>query len=448
MISVPAMVMGGTDISRRGFMELSQYNIITKKDNDYLLINTRTGYIVKLSGDKEKAKFEKMENDCFDFDDSDDFVSQLLEIGFIVENLSIEFRTVKENFDFYFLSDKFLRLTLIVTEDCNFGCKYCYENHGNISFDKDLYNSIYNTIKTGIIDGKYKNIEINFFGGEPMLQYNHIIMFLEKLNELMPNYPDVSLSCSIITNGYLLTLPRYEGLTNLGIKNYQVTIDGSEEDHNKYRPLLNGKGTWGKITDNLKDISRSDIKSRIYLRSNINYDISKKYVSFLSDIQKSLDNNIILQISPIKKFNENVGIYAEDKNIDEIIATMYAKSREMGIENMMKHELDFGCMVCKMALPNSYVIDPHGNLSKCTVYFKDDITQVGKILEDGTFSFNDNLTIWNNNKIEVKCKNCKVLPLCANRDCPYLKINNLNSENCNPSEKISSIIESVERGLI
>lgn len=429
-------------------MELSQYNVITKKENDYLLINTRTGYIVQLSGEEEKLKFEKMENGEFIFDNPDDFTSQLLEMGFIVENLRTEFKTVKENFDFYFLSDKYLRLTLIVTEGCNFRCKYCYEDHGNVSFDKHLYNSIYNIIKTGIMDDKYKNIEINFFGGEPMLQYNHIIMFLEKINKLIHNYPDVGLSCTMVTNGYLLTLPRYERLTSLGIKNYQITIDGSEEDHNNYRPLLNGEVTWDKITGNLKDICRSAIKSRIYLRSNINHDISEDYIYFLSHIQNSLGNNFILQISPIKKFNDNVGSCADDKNMDEIIFTIYAKSKEMGIKNMIQHELDFGCMVCKMALPNSYVIDPYGNLSKCTVYYKDDITQVGKILKDGTFSFNDNLTIWDNNKIDVRCKSCKIFPLCANRDCPYSKINNLGLENCRPNRKIDSIIESVKEGLI
>ncbi|WP_077369618.1 radical SAM/SPASM domain-containing protein [Anaerosalibacter sp. Marseille-P3206] len=429
-------------------MELSQYSILTKKGNDYLLINTKTGYVVKIYGDIEKLKFEKIINTKFDFDDSDNFYSELLEMGFIVEDFKNEFKQVKSNFDYYFSSDYFLRLTLIVTENCNFKCKYCYEEHNNISFTKELYNAIYNTIETGIVNGRYKNIEINFFGGEPMLQYSPIIDFLKKLNELILEHRDVNLSCTMVTNGYFLTLPKYEILSKLGIKNYQITVDGMQKDHDLYRPLVNGEGTWSIIINNLKDILKSKVKSNIYLRSNINSDISKKYFDFLYYIKKNLDNNFILQLSPIKKFSENVIGCSNDENIDEIITSIYDKSKELNIKTMMQHGLDFGCMACKMALPNSYVIDPYGNLSKCSVYFKDDITKVGKIMEDGLLLFNEKLSLWDNDKLDSKCENCKLFPLCGNRSCPYVKIKSLNSESCEPNKNIDTIKKLAMKGLI
>lgn len=427
-------------------MKLSKYNILIKKENNYLLINTKTGYIVELSGEEERKKFDEIENGCLDLDESDNFLSKLSQMGFVIQNLSTEIKAVKEKIDSYFISDK-LSLTLIVTENCNFGCKYCYEKHNDKSFDKGLYNSIYNNIRNGILEGKYKKIEITFFGGEPMLQFNNIIVFLKKLNKLLEKYPQVSLSCSMVTNGYLLTLPRYKELANLGIKNYQITLDGIKDTHNKYRPLLNGGPTWEKILENLVNISEADIKSRIYLRSNINYDISQEYISFLYDIQEKLDNDFVLQLSPIKKFNEHVIISNKEKNINTILNDIYSKSSEMGIKTIVKHDLDFGSMICKVALPNSYVIDPYRNLSKCTVYFKNSDTQVGKILKDGSLSFNNNLNLWNQN-VDDKCSNSKIFPLCANRNCPYAKINNLDYEICNQSEKINSLLGSIERGLI
>ena len=73
------------------------------------------------------------------------------------------------------------------------------------------------------------------------------------------------------TNGYLLTPEVFERLLKLKVYNYQITIDGVQENHDKYRTLKNGAPTFEKIIDNLQNISKN-IKSnafKIAIRANI-----------------------------------------------------------------------------------------------------------------------------------------------------------------------------------
>ncbi|MFR6582323.1 MAG: radical SAM protein [Ruminococcus sp.] len=73
------------------------------------------------------------------------------------------------------------------------------------------------------------------------------------------------------TNGYLLTPEVFERLLKLEVYNYQITIDGVQENHDKYRTLKNGAPTFEKIIDNLQNISKN-IKSnafKIAIRANI-----------------------------------------------------------------------------------------------------------------------------------------------------------------------------------
>ena len=45
------------------------------------------------------------------------------------------------------------------------------------------------------------------------------------------------------TNGYLLTPNIIDQIFSVGLTNFQITVDGDEESHNKLRVLKNGNPT-------------------------------------------------------------------------------------------------------------------------------------------------------------------------------------------------------------
>ena len=59
------------------------------------------------------------------------------------------------------------------------------------------------------------------------------------------------------TNGFFLDKTMFDMLYKLKIYNYQITIDGEKEHHDKYRVTHNGKGTYDVIMSNLLNIKKS-----------------------------------------------------------------------------------------------------------------------------------------------------------------------------------------------
>ncbi|HCD9507322.1 TPA: radical SAM/SPASM domain-containing protein, partial [Listeria monocytogenes] len=66
---------------------------------------------------------------------------------------------------------------------------------------------------------------------------------------------------NLTSNGFNLTEKLFFQLVNSGIKFFQVTIDGNKEDHDSLRKLKNGKGSYERIINNLKQISYNPSKA-------------------------------------------------------------------------------------------------------------------------------------------------------------------------------------------
>lgn len=76
----------------------------------------------------------------------------------------------------------FRQITLIITENCNLNCTYCYEKHKENSY------MTFETAKK-IIDKEFEEvsdkdfIQVEFFGGEPFLNFDLIKEVVEYVNE-------------------------------------------------------------------------------------------------------------------------------------------------------------------------------------------------------------------------------------------------------------------------
>lgn len=145
---------------------------------------------------------------------------------------------IDEIHSYYEDNDYFLRFIMMPTEGCNFRCTYCYENHNKKEKKLD-YETIYSFMEDKVKEKEWKQIIINWFGGEPLLKIKEIQSFSETIKSLRDNYPIIS---SITTNGYTLTNHNISILEKAGILNYQITIDGEEQD--KTRILSDGSPTY------------------------------------------------------------------------------------------------------------------------------------------------------------------------------------------------------------
>lgn len=375
----------------------SKYNIVSQN----IIFNTKTFAKLKL----DEHHLEIFNNGFFDmFNDSEKKL--LADNGFLVESNEKELQEITTK-----LNDKEkneMRLIIFPTMQCNFRCTYCYEDKTNINLDDEKYSKLIEIIDK--FNGKY--IYISWFGGEPSLKSSKIISFLKLVKDKCIE-KNISLQCGMTTNFYLIDLNMLNNYVNSGIKYFQVTLDGLKMTHDKYRPLVDGSGTFDRVYDNLRQALLSNLDFKIALR--LNYDNKTDYKDFFEMmIPFSKDKRFTFEIHPICNWDE--------KNRDYACNDFETKERKKEIQalmNSLKIQIDNESifskyMPCYACLKNNYIVDACGNIKKCTIHLNDKKNCLGKLNEFD----NINDDIWTRYKYE-ECPNCEIFPLCLGKMCKY-----------------------------
>lgn len=192
-----------------------------------LLNNTKTGYTIKLDKDSYNT-FQNIDA----LADGDD-IDEILNMGFIIDADADEFSEIYFNHICTKYDKSVLNITIQTTNQCNFACPYCYQQHIPKVFDETNQEALIKFIK-GQIENKVREIRIHWFGGEPTLNMNTIFAVEQKLNLIKSEYRNVEISNYMTSNGYLLDLEMFKRIDKYtNIKDIQITIDGIEDIHNQ-----------------------------------------------------------------------------------------------------------------------------------------------------------------------------------------------------------------------
>ena len=135
-------------------------------------------------------------------------------------------------------------IMLLVTENCNLNCSYCYERR------KNLKNMPYETA-VSIIDAHLKDaapdkpIVIEVFGGEAFANFD----LIRKIDAYVERtYGDLKVFYETTTNGTLVHGEIQEWLTKRKEKFLlSVSVDGTRDMHNRNRVFASGKGSFDSI---------------------------------------------------------------------------------------------------------------------------------------------------------------------------------------------------------
>ena len=128
-------------------------------------------------------------------------------------------------------------MCLHVAHDCNLSCKYCFANKGDYQGPKGLMSlevgkkAIDFVIKSS---GNRKNIEIDFFGGEPLMNFDTTCKILEYASEEGAKHGK-NFRFTITTNGILLDSEKLEYI-NKNMSNIVLSVDGRRDVHDNMRP--------------------------------------------------------------------------------------------------------------------------------------------------------------------------------------------------------------------
>ena len=178
-------------------------------------------------------------------------------------------------------------LCLHIAHDCNLACKYCFaeegEYHGRralMSFEvgkKALDFLIANS-------GSRKNLEVDFFGGEPLMNWQ-VVKDLVKYGREQEKLHNKKFRFTLTTNGVLLNDEVME-FCNKEMGNVVLSVDGRKEVHDYMRPFRKGAGSYDLIMPKFEKFAESRNQDKYYVRGTFthhNLDFSKD-VLHLADL--------------------------------------------------------------------------------------------------------------------------------------------------------------------
>ena len=146
-------------------------------------------------------------------------------------------------------------LCLLVAQDCNLRCAYCFADTGEYHGERALMDL--DTAKASIDflishSGNRRNLEVDFFGGEPLMNFEVVKKIVEYGRE-QEKLHNKNIRFTLTTNAYHVTDEMAEFI-NKEMKNVVISIDGRKEVHDKMRKNVAGEGSYDKVLENAHKI--------------------------------------------------------------------------------------------------------------------------------------------------------------------------------------------------
>lgn len=398
----------------------SRYNFLIDEGSSYgLLYNSRTGCVVRLS----RERCEEINSEC---DLEEDIFHLLYEMDFIVDDDIDEISLIEEKNKDARQDRSALSITVELTEACNFRCSYCYQDHKKEHISGNIEYGIVNLIEERGSD--LKNVQLNWFGGEPLLRLNDIRRISDFVGTYLENR-DISYRQHMTTNGYLLNNEVAELLYEQGLDNIQITLDGGRESHNRTRVLASGVGTYDAVLKACK--TAVDVGMELMVRVNL----TKQNYRHIDDLLASLR---ALGITPADAIIHIVRAI-DHGNLDDSTSDVCFTNKEFGRiwPDMLKIVARHGFSVpsispishnCPFDLDNAVMIGRDGSVRQCSSTDRVIGMLDGKT---GRIAKNDSYEKFKHRHptSDSHCRECRCLPLCMG-GCAYLEGKEL--EKCNP----------------
>ncbi len=307
-------------------------------------------------------------------------------------------------------------MCLHVAHDCNMRCGYCFADEGAFSGERSKL-----SLETGkkAIDflleksGSRQNLEIDFFGGEPLMNFEVVKDLVAYGREREKEFGK-NIRFTITTNGMLLDEEK-EKFINEHMDNVILSIDGRPEVNDRMRKTVSGQGTYDIIIDNYKRFTKNR-DGTYYVRGTF----TGHNLDFVDDVKHLADMGFRnVSIEPVVT-DETMDYAIRDEHIPAImseydkLADMYLEYAKDGRDFAFFHfnmDLDQGpCVIKRVSgcgAGTEYVaVSPEGDIYPCHQFVGEDQFRLGNIYEKG---FDNKLyDTFNKNHIYRKseCMNC------------------------------------------
>lgn len=172
-------------------------------------------------------------------------------------------------------------MCLHIAHDCNLRCKYCFASQGDFQGERSLMSQ---EVGRKAIDfliknsGNRRNLEVDFFGGEPLMNFDVVKDIVKYAKEKEKKY-NKNFRFTITTNATLLTEDKMNYI-NQNMNNIVLSIDGDKSTNDFMRPTINGKGSYDIILPQISKMVQKRRDKDYYVRGTF----TKYNLNFSKDV--------------------------------------------------------------------------------------------------------------------------------------------------------------------
>jgi len=257
------------------------------------------------------------------------------------------------------------KYTIVTTTGCNARCAYCFEKGTKpVSMTMETAEKVAQYIITH--HGEYAKVQIDWFGGEPLVNYKVMDRICTRLKEQGINYYS-----HITTNGYLFSEKIVEKAAELWYLNRAlITLDGTEENYNRIKGYVyrSEQSPFQRVLANIGMLLDADIEVIVRLHvSNDNVQEIEELMKLLADKFKGQEKLSLQILHLFELFGPEARVLSSEER-----ATLIHKIRhlenygyQLGISTPKKLNQNlmlFGCMVDS---EDALMIVPDGHLGLC-----------------------------------------------------------------------------------
>ncbi len=177
-------------------------------------------------------------------------------------------------------------LCLHIAHTCNLNCAYCFASQGKYNGERAVMSFEVGKQALDFLvanSGTRRNLEVDFFGGEPLLNFD-VVKDLVAYARTLEKAHGKNFRFTLTTNGVLVDDDVID-FANRECSNVVLSLDGRKEIHDRYRVDYAGNGSWEKIVPKFQKFVEARGGKNYYMRGTFTHENP----DFLADIQTMLD---------------------------------------------------------------------------------------------------------------------------------------------------------------
>lgn len=287
-------------------------------------------------------------------------------------------------------------LCLHVAHDCNLRCQYCFASTGDFGTGRKImpFEVAKNAIDFVIErSGKRRNIEVDFFGGEPLMAWDTVKQTIDYARSIEEEHGK-KFRFTITTNGLLLDDEKIDYI-NANMDNVVLSLDGRPSVNDEMRKTVSGAGSYDIIVPKFqKLVEKRDPKLDYYARGTF----TGKNLDFAEDVVHIADEGFDrLSVEPVAA-EDGCGYELTEADLDKIYAEydrltdiMEARRKEGKPFHFFHFMVDLNqgpCVVKRLrgcGAGYEYVaVTPEGDIYPCHQFVGNEAFKQGSVL-DGSF---------------------------------------------------------------